>query len=200
MKPVVYKIAKDSSGLLQNRNERVFAQTERYLDRAPTVYATHAIDNHTDAILTVERVELLSDVLYDFIQEWYTRVSACDDELTYVDCRRVVEHTPIDNTYLIVKHLLIELFESEDNTLSIDQSVNHLFTDICERIQPILVHYFSDLIRTNVFCIEECVVENIGLRPDMLGQMSVVVLDSGIPNTDFLTLVLNMGKQKPIIT
>jgi len=67
-------------------------------------------------------------------------------------------------------------------------------------LEPILADYFSDVIDRQAFCTEECVVENIGMRTNAHGYMTFVVLDGGIPNTDFLMRVLSVAQHEPIIT
>lgn len=199
--PIVYKVAKDLSGMLQNDNERLFAEYEH--DYAPALYKTYDVGENKHAILAVERVDLLSDHLDDFMCQWLSAVQRTSipyfqGEITYADAKVVAKQIPA--VHQSVKDLVIDLFSSEDNTLPVERPFKHFFDDICERLEPLLVDYFSELIDRDVFCMEECTVDNIGLRQDPFGYAQFVVLDGGIPNVDFLNEVLNMGKQEPIIT
>lgn len=152
--------------------------------------------------MTVERVEPLKHTLTDVTRHWQTLAYTSEfrrfrGALTYVECRTLAEELTATGAQISVKQLLIDVFDSEDNTLDIEQPLHVLVDELCERVEPLLCEYFSDIINEQSFCIEECTVNNIGLRPNVYGYYEWVILDSGIPNADVFATTLDV--HTPII-
>lgn len=181
----VYKLAKDTIGIMQNDNEATNA--DEYPELFPALINCHELFGYENVIIQMERITSLDEALGDIWCEIYE--TCINPKVNTI--RHAIKHHDWPKNMNQIKNDFIESFENmtsnttlhpEDLKTSDDLILEYVY----KQYEKKLSDHFAEAIERDIICTPECRTDNIGIKITDKGEYVYSILDGGISSISML--------------